>query len=145
MTDSRLFELLAHRPPMLLLSAVDTVNRESAQATVWIGPESAFFEAPRGVPAWIGLEYMAQTVGLIVGHRHQQDGDPPPQGYLLGTRQFRCSRAWYPPDCRLQVHASEVLVDDNGLGAYNCRVELASSVLAQCRLTVYKKPLNAKN
>ena len=130
---------------MLLLSSLEAVDRETATSIVNITAESAFFEANQGVPSWIGLEYMAQTVGLIVGHRHQQDGDPPPQGYLLGTRQFRCTTAWYPLGCSLQVHAFEELVDDNGLGAYNCRVEHEGSVLAQCRLTVYKKPPDAED
>ena len=40
------------------------------------------------VPAWAGIEYMAQAIGAYAGIRSKLAGQPISLGYLLGTRRY---------------------------------------------------------
>lgn len=141
-TDQRpqLTDLLLHRPPMLLLDEILEVAPGHAASRIVIRENSPFFQPPQGVPSWISIEYMAQTVGLIAGVEARQEGSGVPTGYLLGTRRFASSHPWYGAGTVLEVHSAEEFVDDNGLGAYNCQVMMAGEQVAACRLTVYRRP-----
>jgi predicted hotdog family 3-hydroxylacyl-ACP dehydratase len=136
----QLTDLLLHRPPMLLLDEILEVAAGHAASRVVIGEDSQFFQPPQGVPSWISIEYMAQTVGLIAGVEARLEGDGVPTGYLLGTRRFTSRCQWYGAGTVLEVHSDEEFVDDNGLGAYNCHVTMAGEQVAACRLTVYRRP-----
>ena len=67
-------ELLPHAPPMVLLDRVLEWDDESILAELTIGPSTPFLDVGRGVPAHVGLEWMAQTCGLFAGL------DQPPHG-----------------------------------------------------------------
>lgn len=125
---------------MLLLDRCISAGSGIAEAEVVIGPESTFYAGDRGVPAWIGIEYMAQTIGLLAGEDARSQGDEAPTGYLLGTRRMQSSLAWFPEGARLRVTATELYVDDNGLGAYDCAVFHEDQRVCSCRLTVYRRP-----
>ena len=58
--------LVPHRGTMSLLDRVLAVDEEQALAEVDVGPASLFAQAD-GVPAWVGIEYMAQTVAAWAG------------------------------------------------------------------------------
>lgn len=139
MSREELLALVSHRPPMLLLSGVVETGDKHAVAEVRIAKDSAFFAAPNGVPSWVGIEYMAQTVGVLAGSQARAGGEPVPMGYLLGTRRYRCATEWFADGQVLQIRCEEELFDGNGLGAYNCRIE-SNGLLAKARLTVYRKP-----
>lgn len=135
----RLEELLAHRWPMLLLDRVIEAGDKHAVAEVTITPESAFYQPPFGVPAWVGIEYMAQSIGVLTGAQAQRKKDPTPMGYLLGTRKYNCTIPWFKNGDTLTVSCEEELFDSNGLGAYNCSIT-RDEIVSNCRLTVYQKP-----
>ena len=129
-----------HRPPMLLLDKVVSADHQTAAAEITICETSSFFEETNGVPSHIGMEYMAQTLGLVAGTIARERGDGAPLGYLLGTRKYVCNTRWFPPNCTLLVKASEELSDEN-LGVFDCSIEstnLAENIHASARLTVYK-------
>ena len=135
-----LHELLRHRPPMLLLDRCIRADSGSAEAEVTITEASTFYAGPEGVPAWIGIEYMAQTIGLLAGVDARSNGDEAPTGYLLGTRKLESSLAWFPEGACLRITAAELYVDDNGLGAYDCAIFYEGRRVCACRLTVYRRP-----
>ena len=54
-------QLLPHRPPMILIDRLVWTNGVATVCEVTIGPHSMFIQAV-GVPAFVGIEYMAQTV-----------------------------------------------------------------------------------
>lgn len=62
--------LLPHRDPMILLSTAVDYGDDFATAVVHISEASPFFDAELGgVPSWVGMEYMAQTIGIWAGHQ----------------------------------------------------------------------------
>ena len=89
-------ELLPHRPPMLLIDAVEEFDPEakSLTARVTVAPGQIFFVAgpdgAGGVPNWVAIEYMAQTCAALAGcwDRHVAPDRPARPGLLLGTLMF---------------------------------------------------------
>lgn len=137
---------LPHRRTMLLLDELVDADASRAVCLVRITPESGFFIPPAGIPAWVGIEYMAQTVAVIGGTRAMQAGDAAPEGFLLGTRKYRCSASHFPAGAELRIEARELAFDSNGIGAYNCRIE-AGEIEAEARLTIFQKvtdPVSAR-
>ena len=134
-------ELLPHRPPMLLLDAVESVGDDSLVATVTISPESLFAEQD-GVPAHIGLEYMAQACGALAGWQALEAGGPVQIGFLMGTRSMSIRRAWFAIGERLTISAVLVYRDEL-TAAMGARIEIGGELVAEAQLTVYQPPQSA--
>ena len=131
-------ELLPHRPPMLLLDAVESVGDDCLVATVTISADSLFAE-PDGVPAHIGLEYMAQACGALAGWLALEAGDPIRIGFLMGTRGMSIHRAWFAIGARLTISATLVYRDE-ATAAMGARIEIGGDLVAEAQLTVYQPP-----
>ncbi len=143
MIDPQIYELIPHREPMLLLNRVVRLGQTFSCAEVDINEESSFFIAGKGVPSWIGLEYMGQTAALIAGHQLQQGMITPHLGLLLGTRKYEALVPYFFASDVLQVRCTEVAVVGASLANFNCDiVNLRDQRLcASAKLTVFRKPL----
>jgi predicted hotdog family 3-hydroxylacyl-ACP dehydratase len=86
-------DLVPHAPPMILIDHIHLPESEGLEATVRISEDSPFFEPRRGVPSYVGIEYVAQTVAALAGLRARRSGQGISLGFLLGTRRFQ---AWSP-------------------------------------------------
>jgi predicted hotdog family 3-hydroxylacyl-ACP dehydratase len=128
-----------HRGVMLLLDWLLDASADSAHAQVTV-PRDGLFLQDAGMPAWVGLEYMAQTVAAWAGWQAVQAGRPVKLGFLLGTRKFQAARAHFSPGSVLRVSVLCELVGTNGLGMFDCRIQPQGedSVLAQARISVYE-------
>lgn len=130
-----------HRGAMLLLDELLQASGEGAVAQVRV-PRDGLFLQDAGMPALVGLEYMAQTVAAWAGWQAAQAQRPVKLGFLLGTRGFHAECTHFAPGSVLQVSVRSELVGDNGLGAFACRIHRQGEhdVLAQARLSVYEPP-----
>jgi len=109
-------------------------------AEVDVTPDSLFFE-DGAVPAWIGIEYMAQTVALYAGFEASLAGREPRPGLLLGARTYTSARAHFFPGETLRIVAHKVLEQDNGISAMNCIILGPQGIeLARAELTVLRLP-----
>jgi predicted hotdog family 3-hydroxylacyl-ACP dehydratase len=131
-----LSELLPHRPPMILIDEIVSYDDASVVAAVTVREASLFGEAA-GVPAYVGLEYMAQTCGAHVGALARDRGEPPRVGFLLGTRQYHAHVAWFRLGERLIVSA-KVIYHDDQMGAFDCRIDVEGQLVAAAQLNVYQ-------
>tara|TARA_B100002049_G_scaffold230000_1_gene206333 strand:+ start:109 stop:561 length:453 start_codon:yes stop_codon:yes gene_type:complete len=145
--DSRLFDLIPHRPPMLLINQVVSVDATSSSALVTVDHLSPFFEKDKGVPTWIGLEYMGQTAALIAGYQLQQGLVGPHLGFLLGTRAFKTECDYFTPGT-LKVTCTEKALVGDGLATFDCMIEnhskelQTSPPLATASLSVFRRQIN---
>jgi predicted hotdog family 3-hydroxylacyl-ACP dehydratase len=133
-----LVDLLPHRAPMLLLDQVIAYDphRTTCRATI---REDALFLGPDGlVPAWAGLEYMAQCIAVHAGLRARAAGRPPPMGLLIGSRRVDFHVAGFPCGQILHVVAEHIW-GETGLASFACRVDDAGTcrVLAEGALKVF--------
>ncbi|MCC7516450.1 MAG: hypothetical protein IT470_03815 [Pseudomonadales bacterium] len=130
--------LLPHRAPMILLSRALDYNEHGATAQVSIDQHSPFFDAQLGgVPAWIGMEYMAQTIGIWAGNQQLSRNKPVQPGFLLGCRSYRSNCAYFPTGCTLDVSAAVIYVDDNHLGVFDCTISTAD-ILATAQIKAFR-------
>src|SRR5277367_4841775 len=127
--------LLPHRPPMILLDEVVAWDGAILAASLTIRKETLFLEAD-GVPAHIGIEYMAQTCGAFAGAQALDRGEKVRIGFLLGTRRYTAHRPWYRLGERLTVTAALVYADDS-MGNFDVRIEVYGALAAAAQLTVY--------
>ncbi|MGA7710626.1 MAG: hypothetical protein WCA81_01895 [Rhizomicrobium sp.] len=137
MSELPLDELIAHRPPMLLLDRVISVSDSEAVAELTVRRENPLFVVGRGVPAYVGLELMAQTIALIDGARCKRTGLPPRIGFLLGCRRYSANCAEFALGARL-VCIVQMVFSGGDMYSFEGRIEDGEGhALATAILTVY--------
>lgn len=143
--DPRLFELIPHRPPMLLINRVLELDERSSSSLVKIDTDASFYEPNKGVPSWVGLEYMGQTAALIAGHQLQQGLITPHLGFLLGTRVFKAQCDYFVLGSTLKISCSEKVLVGNDLATFDCLIEnycedtQDTKILANASLSVFRR------
>jgi predicted hotdog family 3-hydroxylacyl-ACP dehydratase len=116
---------------MSLLDRVIAADDEHLLALVEMHEGIPFF-TDNGVPAWIGMEYMAQSIAALAGHRAQRDGRPIPLGLLIGCRQFKTRVAAFESGTALAVEVRELVSDGEGLGAFACTIYAVAHGIGDC-------------
>lgn len=114
-------ELVPHAAPIILLDRVDSWTKESAVASVTISEQSPFAEC-LGVPAYVGIEYMAQAISAQAGVTERLHNSPVQIGFLVGSRRYNCNVSHFPIGAKLSVEIIESLVSDTGLSVYDCTI-----------------------
>jgi predicted hotdog family 3-hydroxylacyl-ACP dehydratase len=129
--------LVPHEGKMILLDRVLAADADALCAEVTIGPDSQFYDG-LGVGSWVGIEYMAQAIAAHAGYLDHLRGEPVKIGFLLGARRYQCSVPLFADGALLRVHIAQVIRGDNGLAAFDCRIEdAAGAVLANATITVF--------
>jgi predicted hotdog family 3-hydroxylacyl-ACP dehydratase len=129
-------ELLPQRGDMLLLDRVLEAGDEYILTEVTVRGDCLFADAGREVPAWVGIEYMAQTVAAFSGYQRLLGGRAVDLGFLLGTRYYRSVVTAFPCGALLRVRAEMEIEGLNGLSVFACRIE-SGELLAQAKLSVF--------
>ena len=133
-------ELVPHSGKMSLLDTIIDYGDGWLHAEVHITPESTFAD-DQGVPAWIGMEYMAQAIAAYAGLQDRLKGEKPKIGLLLGSRKFQCTTDYFSFGQTLSVMVNLELDADNGLSVCKCVLK-GQNVEASANLNVFK-PANA--
>jgi len=132
-------ELLPHRGSMLLLTSMVDADAESATCEATPDANAWYADTDGTMPAWIGIELMAQTIAVHVALIARRAGRLPRPGVLLGTRAYRADADRFPAGQPLQVSARSTHRDAAGLGAYDCSLtDGRGRVLATAAITVYE-------
>lgn len=127
---------LCHGPPMTLLDRVLEVGPDSAVCSCIVDEKNPFFCAQQGVPAWIGIEFMAQSIAVSAGARAVLAHEPLPLGLLLGTMAYHTRIDRFDAAATYLAHCRSLVRDDHGLGAFDCTLSLGDETIAAARLTV---------
>jgi predicted hotdog family 3-hydroxylacyl-ACP dehydratase len=127
-------DLLPHVGKAILLDEVVDRSETGLSASVTIGPHSSFHQE-NGVPAHVGIEYMAQTCGAFSGATARSAGTAPRMGFLLGTRHYAAARAWFADGERLVV-TSDLVYRDDEIGVFDCVIRSENEVVAKAQLMV---------
>ena len=132
-----IIDLLPHRPPAVLLDRVISWDDAGIETEVQIRPGIPYFVEGQGVPAHVGLEYMAQCCGAYSGLLSKENNLPIQLGFLLGTRNFHSTTAWFSPGVTLVIRAREVFSHDR-MGYFSCRILWDGNEIASAELNVYQ-------
>lgn len=129
-------QLLPHSRSMLLLDEALDGGDDWALAAVRIAEDSVFYDPQvKGVPSWIGLEYMAQTVALFSGIQARRANLPVKLGVLVGTRRYETASDVFPLGSYLTVRVDREW-DDGQMAVFGCTVS-GQAQLASARINVY--------
>jgi len=131
-------DYLPHRPPMVLLDRLVEAAESRVVCEVTLQVDSPYCDGA-AVPGWVGVEYMAQTVGVLVGWRALAKQLPVKVGFLVGTRQYQSHVPQFHVGDVLRVTANEELVAENGLAMMHCKLhDVTGTLLAEASLLVFQ-------
>lgn len=122
---------------MLLIDRLVEASDSHAIGEVLVSEDSSFYRHGRGVPAYVGLEYMAQTVAAFDGARRVETGEPPAIGFLLGTRRYKAERNYFEAGELLSVRAKMVF-SENGMASFDCAISVKGEPRVSAMLNVYR-------
>ena len=132
--------VVPHRGSMLWLERLVAAADDVVEASATVPPGAGYLDAEPGMPAWLGIELMAQAVAAHVGLRGWRDGKPMKPGVLLGCRRYHSKVASFAPGAQLRVAARLAYRDESGFGAYDCTIADQHAELASATLKVYEPP-----
>jgi predicted hotdog family 3-hydroxylacyl-ACP dehydratase len=129
-------ELVAHRGPMRLIDRVIEVSHTHAVAEADVRTDNLFFIAGRGVPAYVAIELLAQTIAAVDGFIRHDAGQPPKIGFLLGCRRYVARCPYISSGETLKARA-EMIFADGAMFSFDCRIDDSVGEFAKARLNVY--------
>ncbi|MBO4480817.1 MAG: hypothetical protein J5742_04350 [Alphaproteobacteria bacterium] len=126
MEQYKISDLLPHRPPMQLITAVESVDFDAQKliARVDITPNDIMYdENIGGVPSWISLEYMAQAVGCFIGAADLKTNPSakPHVGFVLGSRKLTVNLPVYFVNQSYFIHVASAFYDKN-IANFDCKI-----------------------
>ena len=128
-----------HRLPMLLLDGIRATSDTESRAFVTVDPRAWYADARGAMPAWYGIELMAQTVAAYSGAFKRRQGLAPVKGYLLGTRTYSSTLPAFPAGSTLEIHCVYHYSDESGLWAFDCTICLQDLPVATAMLKVFEE------
>jgi predicted hotdog family 3-hydroxylacyl-ACP dehydratase len=130
--------ILPHRGTMLLLDSVSAFNDETLTAHATVRSDAWYADATGAMPAWIGVELMAQAIAAHVALLAMRDGGKARPGVLLGSRSYQAQKTSFPRDARLSIEVKELLRSEGGHGAYECSIVHDAECCAQAIVKVFQ-------
>ena len=128
-------ELVPYGPDMTLIERLISYDSARSVAVARIDEGSVFFEHG-GVPAWAGLEYMAQAIAAHAGFAARLRGERPAVGFLVGTRAYSSLVSHFPAGVELTITV-EPEISEGGFAFFNCSIE-TDRVVATAVVNVYQ-------
>jgi len=125
-TENRyhLTDLVPHASPMVLIDEIVSFEAEGVHARAIPRADGLFVASSSpSVPAWLGLEYLAQAIAAWSGFHEQQAGRNVKPGLLVGTRGFTSRTGQLPVGEPLDVVAERVIAGKGAISVFEGRVE----------------------
>lgn len=120
-------QLLPHQGRMLLLEEVLERSDEFIRTALTIHADSVLCDGATGVPAWVGMEYMAQTACAYCGVEEARAGRPASVSLLLGSRSYTAHVPVFAIGTRLIINAQLLVRGDDNLVAFQCSIRDAAN------------------
>lgn len=136
MTPWRVDEVLPHSGEMILLDQVESYGPENIVCTRVVRQGDAFVADDGSLPAWVGVELMAQAIAAWAGCHARDASEPVRLGFLLGARSYTCDMDAFTANTELRIVATRQFSDEDGMGVFACEI-IAADAVAKARLTVF--------
>lgn len=131
-------DVLPHRGTMLLIDAITRCTESAIEVTATARRDAWYADGDGAMPAWIGIELMAQAIAAHVGLVAMHAGGRARPGVLLGTSGYRAHRHAFGTGAALRIGARELLRSDEGHGAYECTIHIGDACCAEAVVKVYQ-------
>ena len=146
MSNGKLFnsvtELLSHTGEMVLLDTIEDWGEDYLVSRVDLTQDHWFVDNDGNTPSWVGLEYMAQSIGALAGIKSLMDKEPVRIGLLLGTRKFIAHEPYFPKQSPVTIRVDQIFLGEDHLAMFDCKIYSAENkVLAEAQV----KAIQPKN
>jgi predicted hotdog family 3-hydroxylacyl-ACP dehydratase len=135
MIDIPVTELIPQQDRMMFLDHIIAFEEGQIKAYVEV-KANGLFDDGQTIPAWIGIEYMAQTVAAHSGMLSYLAQEPLKPGLLLGARKFHTNVAKLPIGIGLTVTV-ERIIEDQQLAVFNGDIS-GPEVQMSAQINVYQ-------
>lgn len=115
--------LLPQSQGMVLLDRVVEAGQDYIIVELKVRDDGLFSSPDHTVPAWVGLEYMAQAIAAFSGYHRKCRGEEIVLGFLLGTRHYQCSVGSFPCGTHLKIRAEKIIKAANEMSVFGCTIE----------------------
>jgi predicted hotdog family 3-hydroxylacyl-ACP dehydratase len=132
-------DYLAHRGPARWVDRLVEADADQALVETDV-PAAGRMVCDGTMPAWAGIELMAQAVAVWAGARARREGRQVNLGFLLGTRGYECQCDGFASGSTLRISVRREIVSDEGLGMFDCRIHRGDELLAQAQVAVFEPP-----
>ncbi len=136
-TDYNIVDLLPHDPPMVLLDRYVSSNETELRAQVNITADSQFYDAKGGVPAYVGIEYIAQAVSAFNGLQDKEAGKKVQPGFLLGSRKVELFTDYFALGSVLDIQVTTSF-NDGEMAVFDGLVSHQGAVLVKARINAFQ-------
>ena len=129
----RLEDVLPHRPPMVLLDEIVSVDEKERSLVAHATIRREWSEN------WASIELMAQAAAALAGVFDRVSGSTRPArpGFLLGTRKIRLNVPAFEVGKTYVVTAKDVFSDAES-ASFECSVRDGDAVVADAVLNAYR-------
>lgn len=135
MKNINIAELLPHDGAMVLLDKVIEYDDDSLVSETRVRDDGLFGDG-KTVPAWVGIEYMAQTVSAHNGMMCTLADRAINIGFLVGTRRYLSNVDSFSVGLLLTIKIKRIM-EDQGLAVFDCQI-LADGIDVSAKLNVYQ-------
>lgn len=132
--------LLPHHGPAILLEGLKEILEDGCIALAQVREGAWYLDSEGRMPAWMGLELMAQAASAFSGHRNTLSDRPIRVGYLLGTRSFTATGPAFPVGTILEIEVRVLFLDESGPSAFRCEIRHVGQTVATATLKAIEVP-----
>lgn len=130
-------QVLPHRHSMMLVEQV-SYGPDYGEAQLTVRADSPFCDGAHGVPAWVGIEYMAQAISVFSGVEQLQRKEQVKIGLLIGTRRYESDVPLFTIGTRLNIIARLTDREDGGISMFACEIRDDQRVLARGDIKAFR-------
>ena len=131
-------ELIPHDGNMVLLDQLISASESNATAKLIVRNEGLFHGAP-DLPAWVGIELMAQVIAAWAGAKARAKDEPVKVGFLIGTRKYESAVPCFKAGEELTINIECAFQDSNGMASFDCDIRNANDEqLVNANINVYQ-------
>ena len=132
-------QLLPHRAPMLWVDSVVAQSGDDVHCRLTVRDEHVFVQNGVVEPV-VAIEWMAQTVGALVGLWDRKRYEAPRPGYLIAVPEALFMVERFAVGDVLELYAHKAWGDET-LASFEAQVERAGVIAAKAQLSVYRRKL----
>ncbi|UJF22494.1 hotdog family protein [Shewanella sp. OMA3-2] len=132
-------EFIPHRAPMILIDSLISHQHDGLITQTHITSNSAYFDPlKQGVPSYVGVEYMAQSIAALAGVEALIQGLPIKVGFLLGSRKLQLHQSLFKLGQTYRTHVARLYQEESGLAVFDCQVFQHQILVAQANINVFQ-------
>ena len=132
-------DLLPHSSPMVLLTKICGFEENALSAQVDITSGGKFWDyQSQSVPAWVGMEYMAQAIAALAGIKAKHEDRAVRLGFLLGTRKYKIIHPEFNAGDRLRIDVRQLYKDESGMASFECSICCNKRLAVEAKLNVFE-------